>query len=85
MSAAELQALKQEVMVYLDNADERMIRIVYAMLETDAQNELYHHSLTSVQNAILVERMDKYNKGNMKFSGWEEVEGRIKSGTKNGL
>ena len=37
MSTAELKELRQEVKRYIDNADEKVVKMMYAMLETDAE------------------------------------------------
>jgi putative addiction module component (TIGR02574 family) len=58
--------------------------MVYAMLEADEEND-GPYQLTPEQEAMLAERMDKYKKGLMKFSSWEEVEQRILSRVKNGV
>ncbi len=34
MSTAELKELRQEVKQYIDHADERVVKMMYAMLET---------------------------------------------------
>jgi predicted transcriptional regulator len=41
MSTAELKELRKEVKDYIDHADERMVRMMYAMLETDAEADWY--------------------------------------------
>ncbi|MES2701907.1 MAG: hypothetical protein V4649_04665 [Bacteroidota bacterium] len=37
MSAAELKELRKEVKNYIDHADEKVVKMVHAMLETDAE------------------------------------------------
>lgn len=37
MSTAELKELRKEVKKYIDHADEKVVKMVYAMLETDAE------------------------------------------------
>ncbi len=85
MSVAELTDLKKEVKKYLDLADERVVRMIYAMLETDANNTRSTFSLSPEQEAILDLRMEKYKNGQMKFSTFEEVENRIITRSKNEL
>jgi len=41
--------------------------------------------LTAAQEAILEERMEKYETGQMKFSSWEEAKARIITGGKNAI
>jgi hypothetical protein len=72
MSANELKEIKKESKKFIDNADERAIRMVYALLEADQKSDL-----SPQQEAILEERMRKYEKGLMKFSTWEDARTRI--------
>lgn len=83
MSTAELNELRMEVKKYIDHADERVIKMVYAMLEADenterrssyAANTSY---LTPAQQQLLSERMEKYEKGEMRFSSWAAAKKRI--------
>ena len=83
MSAAELKELRKEAKKYIDHADERIVRMVYAMLEADADSELTY--LTPEQEAVLAERMKKYEQGQMRFSTWEEMDARITSKSKNAI
>jgi len=85
MSAVELKELKKEAKKYLDHADERVVRMVYAMLEADAANENESSALTPEQEAILDERMELDAKGLMQYATWEEVEKRILAKTKNAV
>jgi len=39
MTATEVKQLKSEVKKYIDHADERMVKAVYAMLEADQQED----------------------------------------------
>lgn len=79
MSAAELKELRKEVKKYIDHADERAIRMVYAMLEADLQTEQPTAILTPEQEAILDECMELDAKGLMKYSSWDDVRARISS------
>jgi len=83
MSAAELKELRKETKKYIDHADERVVRLVCAMLEADAENENASYQLTPEQEKMLEDRMKKAKKGLTKFSTWEEVEKRITSRAKN--
>jgi predicted transcriptional regulator len=38
MSTVEMKALKKEVKKYIDRADERMVKAVFAMLEADQED-----------------------------------------------
>lgn len=80
MSTAELKDLRKGVKQYIDHADERVVRMVYAMLAADQ-----HIELSEEQEILLEQRMKKYEKGNMIFSSWEDAKARISSNGKNGL
>jgi len=85
MSTAELKELRKGVKKQIDHADERVVKMVYAMLEADAENEEESSSLSPEQEVVLRERMEKYEKGLTKFSTWDEVEKRIVSRAKNAI
>jgi putative addiction module component (TIGR02574 family) len=84
MSAAEIKELRKGIKKQIDHADERVVKMVYAMLEADAVHEA-SVSLTSDQEAMLKERIKKYEKGHTKFSTWDEVEKRIVSRAQNAI
>jgi len=77
MSASELEELRKGVKLYLDQADERVVRMVYAMLETDSMSGQSAYSLTPEQEAELDDCLELDEKGQMEFSSWEEVKARI--------
>ena len=77
MTASELMALRKEVKKYIDHADERVVRMIYAMLEIGAANADYQ--LTPEQEAELDARMEKYKKGLITFSSMEDARARISS------
>ena len=79
MSAAELKELRKEAKKYIDHADERVVRLVYAMLEADAENENASYELTPQQEAELDEILELDKKGLIEYSSWEEVKTRILS------
>ena len=85
MSAAELKELRKEAKKYLDHADERVVKMVYAMLEADATNEASSNQLTPEQEAELDADIELYEKGLMEFSTWEDVKARITSKMKNAV
>jgi putative addiction module component (TIGR02574 family) len=78
MSAAELKELRKEIKHYIDKADERVLRMLYAMFEADKQAEL-----TPEQEAVLEKRMKEYENGITKFSSWEDAKKRITSKKRN--
>jgi hypothetical protein len=77
MSAAELKELRKETKKYIDQADERVVKMVYAMLEADAENEKAVASLSPEQEALLDEYVAMDEKGLIGYSSWEDVKGRI--------
>lgn len=85
MSAAELKELKNEMKKFIDGADERIVRKMYAVIEENEESEDISSPLTPEQEAILDEHIQQYENGLMKFSSWEDVKGRITSKLKNGL
>lgn len=72
----EVTILKNKAKKYLDNADEKTIKMIYAMLEVDAQNDWWNdlsepaknsiqQGLKDVENGKVIphkEVMKKYNK-----------------------
>ena len=79
MIASELAQLRTEVKNILDHADERVIRMVYAMLEADeaTKSKEKEYSLSPEQMNLLKERMESYERGTMSFSPWSDVKDRI--------
>mgnify|MGYP000721093310 CR=1 FL=1 len=77
MSETELKELRKETKKFIDHADERVLRMVYAMLEADARTETTDVYLSADQEAILNEQVALYEKGEMKFSTWEDAKQRI--------
>lgn len=72
MSANELKEIKKEIVKIIDNADERAVRMVYALLEAEQKNDL-----TAQQETLLQQRIEKYESGQMRFSNWSDVRRRI--------
>lgn len=77
MSATEINELRNGAKKYLDHADERVVRMVYAMLETDAEIEQALCLLTPEQETILDECIELDEKGLLEYSSWEEVRAGI--------
>ena len=78
----ELQAEVMDFIDFLLSREEK--KNTASNPNTESDNE-EHSSLTPEQEAILDERVEKYEKGLTKFSTWEEVEKRIVSKSKNGI
>lgn len=81
MSTAELKELKKEIKKYIEQADERAVRMMYGMIEADSKNEP-EYQLTVEQEAILDQRLERDKKGLTKYSTWEDVEKRIRQKAK---
>ena len=62
MSTAELKELRQEVKKYIDHADEKVVKMMYAMLETDAQAGWWDEMPDGIK-AELEESIAQSNKG----------------------
>lgn len=77
MSEAELKELRKETKKFIDRADERVLRMVYAMLEADARLDTTDVYLSKEQETILNEQVALYEKGEMKFSSWDDAKQRI--------
>ena len=48
----EVTIMKNKAKKYLDNADEKMIKMVFAMLEVDAQKDWWDEISDSAKNSI---------------------------------
>ena len=77
MRAAELKELRKEAKKHKDHADERVVKMVYAMLEADAENEKNTTGLTPEQEAELDKFMELDAKGLIEYSPWEDARARI--------
>lgn len=58
MSVSELNELRSGAKKYLDASDEKVVRLVYAMLEANANRKLPASELSSEQETELSEIMD---------------------------
>jgi uncharacterized protein HemY len=52
MSDTEVKALKKEIKKYVKTADERLLRLMYTMLETDSQKDWWTTLPKKVKNNI---------------------------------
>jgi hypothetical protein len=52
MTATEVKQLKSEVKKYIDHADERMVKAVYAMLEADQQGDWWDEIREGERQAV---------------------------------
>ena len=72
MGAAQI---KEELHKYINQADERILRLFYGMMKADNEEEDY--SLTDAQKHILDERLAAHQLAPQEGSSWEEVKARI--------
>ena len=80
MGTVELATLKQGIKQYIDEADERVVVMIQAMLEADQQqNSARYDQLSPEQEAILSQHITLYEQGKMTFSTWGDVKARITS------
>jgi hypothetical protein len=52
MSTVELKELRQEVKKYIDHADEKVVKMMYAMLETDAEAGWWEHMPDEIKDEL---------------------------------
>ena len=71
MSTAELKELRHEVKRYIDKADERVVKMVYAMLESDSETEWWDEMPDEIK-ADLEESMSQAARGQV--TSHEEVK-----------
>jgi hypothetical protein len=77
MSTTEMKELRNEAKKFIDCADERVLKMVYAMLEADAENENALSYLSPEQEALLDETMALDKKGLLEYTTLEEARARI--------
>jgi len=69
--------IREELHDYINQADERMLNIMYAMIQADlVEND---HELSDSHQQILSERLKAHQADKNSGSSWEEVKNRIKS------
>jgi putative addiction module component (TIGR02574 family) len=67
--------MKEELHNYINQADERVLRLFYGMMKAD--NEEGDYSLTDTHKEILDERLAAHRSAPHEGSGWKEVKARI--------
>jgi putative addiction module component (TIGR02574 family) len=73
MSTAQIREL---LYAYINKADERFINLVYAIVQTDSNEDNYE--LSAENRKISDERMAAHKANSSAGSSWEEVKTRIK-------
>ncbi|MDH5365469.1 MAG: addiction module protein [Cyclobacteriaceae bacterium] len=74
MSTTQIRELLHE---YINLADERLINLMYAMVQADIKEEDYE--LSDAHKKILDERIAAHNANPSSGSSWEEVKLRLRN------
>ncbi len=74
MSSTEL---RQELHEYIDNADDRLINLMYALVQADMKESNYQ--LTDEHMQVLDQRLKKHVENPDSGSNWKEAKARISS------
>lgn len=74
MGAAQIRELLHE---YINKADERLINLMYAMVQADMKEEDYQ--LSATHKKILDERIASHEANTSSGSSWDEAKARIKN------
>lgn len=73
MGTAQIRELLHE---YINIADERLLNLMYAMVQADMKEDDYE--LSATHKKILDERIEAHKAEPGSGTGWEEVKSRIK-------
>jgi putative addiction module component (TIGR02574 family) len=74
--------LREELHQFINQADERILRLMYGMMKADIDDE-NDYLLSDAHKQILDERLAAHQAAPDEGSTWEEVKARIQGG--NGL
>lgn len=72
MSSLDLRA---EIHQYIDRADERVIHLIYGLVQADLSEEDYE--LSNAHKQILDTRLEAHKSNPTSGSNWHEVKARI--------
>lgn len=64
--------LKNKVLEYIEEADDRLLRMIQALAES------YREELPITHKSELDKRLERYSDGKTKFYSWEEVLDKVK-------
>jgi hypothetical protein len=67
--------LREEIHHYIDRADDRILQVIYGMVQADLTEEDYE--LSKAHKQILDERLEAHKSNVTSGSGWKEVKARI--------
>ncbi len=69
--------MREELHEYIDNADDRLINLMYAMVQADMKEA--DHQLTAENKKILDSRLAAHEANPSSGASWEEVKSRVES------
>ena len=69
--------LREELHEFINKADERLLNLIYAMVQADMKEEDY--PLSDAHKKILDERLTAHTSDPSAGSSWEEVKSRVRS------
>jgi putative addiction module component (TIGR02574 family) len=69
--------LREELHEFINKADERLLNLLYAMVQADMKEDDYE--LSAAHKDILDERLAAHESNPKSGSSWEEVKSRIKN------
>ncbi len=67
--------LKNQIIEKIHSADDKLLRMIKALVESYQEEDDFE--LNEAQKAELERRLEKHEKGEMEFSSWEDVKGRL--------
>ena len=73
MSVTEI---REELYHFIEAGDAKLIKMLHAVAKEYSAD---HHELSEQQGDELDRRLERYDAGQMKFSSWESVKGRIRN------
>lgn len=65
--------IREEIREYINNADDRFIQMVYAMMKVNKEDEL----LTEAERQEIDKRIARHKKGESKSYNWAEARAQI--------
>ena len=69
--------LREKLHAAIDQADDRLLNIIYALVQADIKNE--HYELSEEHQRILDERLADHESDPTSGASWEEAKSRIRS------
>ena len=71
------EAIRGKVQNYLDAIDDKKIKAIYTILESEIEETLAEYSLTENQLSEVKERRKDYLSGKSEMMSWEEVKRQL--------